>query len=400
MSHNQGGAWMLTVYITTPGTKIFKEGGVLKVKKDGDTYHTIFPFRTEQVVAFGGVEISASAMNVLLRHGIHTVFLHKNGHYNGKLVCPYDHNVLLRRMQYKMLDDHDKCLEFCRSIARSKLRNQFVMMQRISRFQKRNLKREILQMKEIISKLDSAGEIASLRGFEGAGARVYFSVFGQGFTEPQGFTKRVRRPPTDPVNAVLSFLYTVLFNRVAGAVEREGLDPYVGVFHAIGYGAQALALDLMEEFRTIIVDTLVFSLFNLKIISKNDFRTLSENETEYEDILPSEQAQIPDVIKDRMGAFSRGSEDLFQEYEIADNDDTSLGDDGHGHGSVRGYPVLLTQPALKKVIEQFERKLETTFTCPFENTRITYRKAITNQVRRYIDFLRSESPNYQGLVMR
>lgn len=390
---------MITVYITTPGAGIYKEGAVLKVKKDGATYHTIFPFRTEQIVVFGGVELTYRAMSVLLRHGINTIFLSKNGHYNGKLVCPYDHNVLLRRMQYKMLDNEELCLKLCRAITLGKVRNQRVMLQRISRFQKKNLVKPLDQIRDLIAKAGNASDINSLRGYEGAASRTYFSVFDQGFVKPQGFRKRVRRPPTDPVNAVLSFLYTVLGNRIDGAIEREGLDPYVGIFHAIGYSRRSLSLDLLEEFRTIIVDTLVFSLFNLNILGADDFRTISTEESDYDECLPPQPDSGPDVLKDRMGAFYQVIPDALHDYEIPGETETSLENDGHAvTGSIR-YPVLLKPEALHKVITQFERKLETTLTFPSENKKVTYRQAITGQVRQYVAFLRGEIEEYQPLVM-
>jgi len=391
---------MLTVYITTPGTKIFKEGDVLKVMKDGATYHTIFPFRTEQVVVFGGVEVSSSAMKTFLRNGIDVVFLNKNGHYNGKLIGPYDTNVLLRRMQYRMLDDATKCVSFARSVVQGKIRNQLVILQRVSRFQKRDLKKEVQSFRQILEGADQAPGIPELRGFEGACARVYFSVFDKGFVTSQGFTKRVRRPPTDPVNAVLSFLYTVLFNRVGSAIERLGLDPYVGIFHAIGYGSQALALDLMEEFRPIIVDTLVFSLFNLSIVGTEDFRTISSETRDLPQSEDTASTNVPDVLKDRMGSFSETAQELFQDYELTEEPATSMGDDGHGTMGARKEPVLLTRPALQKVILQFERKLETEFHHPVENVKMTYREAITAQVRQFVSFLRGEQETYVPLVMR
>lgn len=390
---------MITVYITTSGAKIFKEGDVLKVKKDGATYHTIFPFRTEQVVAFGGVEMTYRAMNVLLRNGINTVFLNKNGHYNGKLVCPYDHNVLLRHMQYKMLDDEKKCLNFCRAIAYGKIRNQFIMLQRISRFQKKNLKRAQNEIKQILSQVNEASNIKSLRGYEGSAAKVYFGVFDEGFINSQGFTKRVRRPPTDPVNAVLSLLYTVLSSRVDGAVEKEGLDPYVGIFHAIGYGRRSLSLDLMEEFRTIIVDTLVFSLFNMNIIGPDDFRKVHPEDDDYVECGPPQQSNTPDILKDRMGGFGGSRGDIFDDDEPTQGPKTSLEYDGHTETKMK-LPVLLTPIALRKVIAQFERKLETEFTNPIDNKKITYREAITNQVKLYIAFLRGEREDYSSLVMK
>ena len=384
---------MITVYISTPGVKIYKEGDTLKVKKGDTIYHTIFPFRTEQIVAFSKVEMTWSAMLTLLKNRITTVFLNKNGHYNGRLVPPYDSNVLLRRMQYKCLDDKEKCLIFSKEIVKAKLKNQLVMLKRIARFQKKNLSKAQSEIKRLLSDVESAKDVSSLRGYEGAGARTYFSVFNHGFIKPQGFKKRIRRPPTDPVNAVLSLLYTLLFTRVDSVVEKEGLDPYVGIFHALGYGRRSLALDLMEEFRTIIVDTLTFSLFNMNIIDSHDFKRITEHDDEYEEFLPPQEKQSPDILKDKMGSFSN----VPLEYETSAP--TSLEDDGHEPYKENEYPVILSESALKKVIAQFERKLETSFTYPVENKKMTYREAITKQVKQYVAFLRGEREKYRPLVM-
>jgi CRISPR-associated protein Cas1 len=384
---------MITVYITRPGVKIYKEGNTLKVKKGDTIYHTIFPFRTEQVIAFSNVEMTWSAMLALLKNRITTVFLNKNGHYNGKLVPPYDSNVLLRRMQYKCLDDKEKCFIFTKEIVKAKLKNQLTMLKRISRFQKKNLSKTQSEIERLLSDVEYARDIPSLRGYEGAGARAYFSVFDHGFIRSQGFRKRIRRPPTDPVNAVLSLLYTLLFTRIDSVIEKESLDPYVGVFHALGYGRRSLTLDIMEEFRTIIADTLVFSLFNMNIIDVHDFRRITEKDSEYEEFLPPQEKQYPDILKDKMGSFS----DVPSEYETSPV--TSLEDDGHESHKGDGYPVILSEDALKKVIAQFERKLETSFTYPIENKKMTYREAITKQVKQYATFLRGEREKYRPLVM-
>ena len=127
----------------------------------------------------------------------------------------------------------------------------------------------------------TADNMDALRGYEGQGSALYFAVFNLGFDQDQGFVKRVRRPPTDPVNAVLSLLYTFLYNQVYSAIRQVHLDPYLGHLHTPDYGRCSLVLDLMEEFRPVIVDTLVFALFNMGILKKaEDFITGDDSETE------------------------------------------------------------------------------------------------------------------------
>ncbi|HLD43899.1 MAG TPA: CRISPR-associated endonuclease Cas1, partial [bacterium] len=234
-------------------------------------------------------------------------------------------------------------------------------------------------------------------------AKEYFSVFDKGFIKSQGFRVRRRRPPTDPVNAVLSLLYTMLFYRVDNAVERRGLDPYLGHLHAHSYGRRSLVLDLMEEFRPIVVDTLVLSLFNLNIISASDFEYF-QNDEETTDIMstvkPVTALSQPDVTQDAIGVFSEGRVDTMpREYHAETDVMTSLDDDGHDEATGK-RAMVLAKPALKKVLEQFENKLDTEFYHERLSARTTYRKAIDEQVDHYADFLRGDVAVYEPLVMR
>lgn len=401
---------MQTIYITTPGASIHRRGDVLQVRKAGAVYHTIFPFRTEQVVVFGGVEISRCALDFLLYHGISTVFLSKNGRYNGQLVPPFGKNVLLRRRQYRMHDDDAFGLRFARNIVHAKIRNQAVIVGRIRRFQNRDVGRVSEELSDLAEGARTAGGLDQLRGYEGRAARLYFSVLDKGFAETQGFRRRIRRPPTDPVNAALSLLYTILFHRVDNVVERHGLDPYFGHFHSLYYGRRSLALDLMEEYRPVVVDTLVFSLFNLGVISRSDFSEVvsetppadedsvgMESAGELEEGTPPAGANAPDVTRDRMGAFSEHTVDVPSDYEPP-GEKTSLEEDGHIGGPRRA--VLFSKEGLGRALEQFERKLDTEFRYELTGETVTYRRVFDEQVRQYIRALTGEADEYTPLVMR
>jgi CRISPR-associated protein Cas1 len=383
---------METVYINTPGVKIHREGKVLQVRQGREVLHTVFPFRTCMVVVSPGVEITSRAIITLLRNRIETVFVNSRGAACGRLSGPTDSHVATRMAQYRILDD-DRCrFAFSRAVVEGKVKNQLVMAGRIGRFQKRDVSAAVARMKHSLAGTGKAKDRNTLRGIEGACARAYFSVFDLGFTSPQGFPGRVRRPPTDPVNALLSFLYMALLARMTAEIEREGLDPYAGMLHETGYGSPALALDLMEEFRTIVADTLVFSLFNLGIVTPDDFRTVAREEQGEDDIFPDTGPSGPDALDDPMAAFSR------EEALPAGSSRAAPTEQGRKTGTPTA--VLLTGQGLKKVAAQLERKLDAEFTCPFDHTRISYRQAMARQVRRFKAFVHNELASYEPLVMR
>ena len=275
----------MIAYIKTQGARIVKEGRHLRVRKGDGIYNTLFTYKLDQLLLFGNIEITHSAMIQLMRNNIDTVFLTKNGRYLGRLSSPESKNVFLHKKQYNMLDDNDFGLRMTKAIVAGKLANMATLLMRIKRSRKvMEAGQNASKIQELMPKLSAADSIDSARGYEGRGSALFFEGFRFGFVEDTGFRKRVRRPPTDPVNSVLSLVYTFLMNRVYSAVRVAGLDPYPGFLHTIDYGRYSLVLDLMEEFRTIIADTLTLSLFNLKILQTNDFEreepvNLSEKES-------------------------------------------------------------------------------------------------------------------------
>lgn len=171
-----------------------------------------------------------------------------------------------------MLDDPAFGLNLCRQIVSGKMQNMITLLMRIRRTRERpEPKVAAREIRGLLNLVGAAESLDSLRGYEGRAAAHYFGALRWGFIQDHGFTRRVRRPPTDPVNAVLSLLYTFLFNRMYTAIRRVNLDPHPAFLHVPDYGRHSLVMDLMEEFRTIIADTLCLSLFNLKILQKEDF---------------------------------------------------------------------------------------------------------------------------------
>ncbi len=384
----------MVVYIKTQGARIIKEGRHLLVKKGDSTYHTLFTYKLTQIVIFGNVEITHGAMVQLMRHEIDTVFLTQNGRYLGRLAAPEARNVFLRKRQYDLLGDNDFCLKMARAIVAGKLANMATLLMRLKRTRNDPVcGQKAHEIQRIIDFLPTAETLESVRGYEGRGSALYFSAFPRGFVENMGFTRRVRRPPTDPVNSILSLLYTFLMNRVYAAVRVAALDPYPGFLHALDYGRYSLVLDLMEEFRTIVVDTLTLSLFNLRILKQEDFY---EEKTSDEDNLSAEQNV--DVSTDPIGRIS-GTGDDFESFDLPEQvmEDHPV---SQGNAATGKYPVKLYPQAFEKVIDAFEKKLTTPFFYPPAERNLTYADAILFQAEHCRKVIEGEAAAYRPVLLK
>ena len=245
--------------------------------------------------------------------------------------------------------------------------------------------------------LEKADSVDSIRGYEGRGSALYFEAFPHGFIENQGFTRRIRRPPTDPVNSILSLLYTFLMNRMYAAVRVAALDPYPGFLHAIDYGRYSLVLDLMEEFRTIIADTLALSLFNLKILKKEDFYEEKPQGEERDIMQDAVRAQVGDVTKDPIGWISNMEQDSVS-FDIPEQ---RMEEQGAAYARPTGkYPVKLHPDAFQRVIEAFEKKLTTEFFYPPAERSLTYADALIYQAGHYRKVIEGEAEVYQPVLLK
>ncbi len=356
---------MSTIYLIATSGKLSKKGETLRLQIDDHSVKTIFPFKTEQLVLIGNIDISTPALKLLMRHKIDTVFVNKNGRFNGRLAFTSGKNVFLRQKQFDLLHNADFCLRTARAIAMAKVRNQLNFVQRLGRssIYTRPVTDTVHSLKAAIRQCEKADNNASLRGIEGSAARAYFSCYGAAFVPDFAvFKKRSMNPPEDNVNAVLSFIYTMLTNRVDAALEMEGLDPHVGYYHALEYGKRSLAFDLVEEYRAAIADPLTVSLFNLGILKEDDFRTVD---------------------------FS-GSDDAFP-LEATDE----------AHAAVQSKKgVLLNRDGLRKVIMQLEKKLDTQILYTPRQTRISYKKIILEQVKHFKRTIIGEEQTYKPLMVK
>ena len=249
--------------------------------------------KVDDVVVVGEVTMTSSAIHMLLEKNIEIHFLGYYGQFKGRLTPGLSKNSLVRMAQHRAHNDLCKRGELARRFVIGKLSNQRTMLQRSNRRQADPLfKQEIEQIGGIIRRLSTLSTevgttytlatgdtgiegtpIETILGMEGAGSAAYFNCFGNMLSDQQqwAFAGRVKRPPTDPVNALLSYGYALLTSQVASAVQIIGFDQFIGYLHSSVYGRPALALDLMEEFRPIIVDSVVLTLLNNRMLSKDDF---------------------------------------------------------------------------------------------------------------------------------
>jgi CRISPR-associated protein Cas1 len=263
---------MPTLYVVEPGARIEKEYHRLLVTKQDEVLLRV-PLRyVTQVVLVGAVGATTPALRALLRAGVPLLLVRRTGRLVGRLVPATRRNLPLRQAQYRRNDDEAFALAVARAVVGGKLRNQRVMALRILR---RRPGADPSPMEQIYAAEESASAalgLEELLGVEGSGARAYFQVLRQAFDPAWEFKGRNRRPPRDPVNALLSLGYTLLSQALMTALEAAGLDPYLGFFHAEARGRPALALDLLEEFRAPVADSLAMSLVNRGMLGREDFQ--------------------------------------------------------------------------------------------------------------------------------
>jgi len=386
----------MIVYVTTQGSRIVREGRHLLVKKEDATYHTLFIYKLEQLLLFGNITVTPQALNLLLRENIDTVFLRLDGRYKGRLAGAEPKNVFLRKRQFALCDDTPFCVAAARSIVFGKLMNMATIAQRISRTRNTKAAADYASdIRQTIRKLDEADSLDTLRGLEGYASARYFSALQYGLDKDWGFRKRVRRPPTDPVNSILSLLYTFIINRAYSAVRIAGLDPYPGVFHALDYGRHSLPLDLVEEFRPIIADTLTLALFNMGVLKEDDFYQVEPPppETGY-----LEENLIDQVCADSIGQMTMDSDD----GDIFDIPEQKIDDDLEETAEHRDAKraVKLYSPGFTRVLRAFERKIQTEFYHPNAGTKMTYAEAMIFQARHFRQLITGEAAEYQPLLLK
>ena len=266
-----------TLYLTNPDAYLRKKDDALVVYVGQDKVMSV-PFHLlEGIVLFGHVGCTTSILGACAVRGVSLVMLDERGKFQARVEGPAGGNVLLRREQYRYAMDDADSLEIAKRFVMAKIHNSRLVLQRYGRDYP-EIHTEDFGV--VIDSLQSSKEEVCqctnpdmLRGVEGNAAHLYYSALGAVLRNDElCFTSRSKRPPKDPINAALSFFYTLLSRELMTACESVGLDPQLGFLHACRPGRASLALDLVEELRSPLVDRFVFSLFNRKQLCSSDFQ--------------------------------------------------------------------------------------------------------------------------------
>jgi CRISPR-associated protein Cas1 len=270
-----------TLYVTTQGAYLTKEGETVQVRVEHETVLSLPIHTLDGIVCFGQVSMSPPLMGLCGERGVTVAFMNLNGRFLARVDGPVSGNVLLRRRQYRWADDEERSAGVARWVVAAKIANSRMVLQRALRDYPDGEGAERIDaaqrhLSHLLQHLKQPGpDVDRIRGWEGEAANAYFGVFDHlitGDKESFAFTRRSRRPPLDPVNALISFLYTLLAHDVRSALEGVGLDPAVGYLHRDRPGRHGLALDLMEELRAYLADRLALSLINRRQVKAKGFQ--------------------------------------------------------------------------------------------------------------------------------
>ncbi|MEI6972614.1 MAG: type I-C CRISPR-associated endonuclease Cas1c [bacterium] len=283
--------YLNTLFVTTQGAYLNKEGEAVVVAVEREVRLRVPIHTLGGIVCFGNVMCSPFLMHHCAENNVLVSFLSENGRFLARVQGPVNGNVLLRRQQYRCADDRTASARIARAVVIGKAANARTVLQRATRDHEDKdgidgVESAVNRLGALIRLLEDEQDLDAIRGREGDISRVYFSVFDRLITAQKDaffFTERNRRPPLDNINALLSFIYTLLANDCVGALEAVGLDPQVGFLHRDRPGRPSLALDLMEEFRPFFADRLVLSLVNLKQVQAAGFKKTESGAVEMTD---------------------------------------------------------------------------------------------------------------------
>ena len=261
---------MSYLYVTENNAKIgVAENYVYAEYKDGMIVK--IPIETlESIAVFGHAQISTQCIQTCLTKGIPISYYSKGGSYFGRLHSTGHVKVERQRIQARLLHS-DLALTLSKKIVTSKIHNQIIVLKRYARSRNVDLSDEYKEIKSMQNHIEKCDSIPQIMGYEGNAARIYFKCLGILVEPIFAFEKRSRRPPKDAFNSMLSLGYSILMNEIYGKIENRGLHPYFGFMHADRENHPTLASDLMEEWRAVIVDSLVMSLVNGHEIKSGHF---------------------------------------------------------------------------------------------------------------------------------
>ncbi|MBI3891111.1 MAG: type I-C CRISPR-associated endonuclease Cas1 [Candidatus Wallbacteria bacterium] len=297
------------LYITTQGAWLRKDHETVLVRVERQNRLAIPLHHLEGIVCFGRVNVTPNLLGACATRGISLSFLTETGRFLGRVEGPVSGNVLLRRSQYRRADDAEASARLAKSFLLGKLGNARVLLLRSAREQAEPsdgpLGRAAARISEHLRELGLAEGLDSIRGVEGRAAATYFGVFDRLIRrqkEDFSFSGRTRRPPRDPMNALLSFLYALLRRDAESALGAVGLDPQVGYLHVDRPGRPSLGLDLMEELRPALADRLAVGLVNLAQVKARGFDAsatgaVSMNEATRKEVLVAYQKRKQESLR-------------------------------------------------------------------------------------------------------
>lgn len=354
---------MTTLYLTEPRSTVRKDGDTLVVKipanpetKTPQRKVRVPLMKVDQVIVMGDSTVTTPALLALLERHADVCFCNYYGRFQGRLAPQVSKNVFVRTAQFRVHEAYRQRVQLAARFVRGKLHNQRTLLLRSNR--NRNDPAVAASAQTIAAMIDEVDNLCveeegppdpsrpqqesalgALQGMEGASAAAFFAGYGRLLKQDLDFCGRNRRPPTDPVNALLSFGYVLLMNYVLSAIGIVGFDPYVGYLHSEGYGKPALALDLMEEMRTPVVDSVVLTVINKQILRPTHF-------------------------EEQFGA------------------------------------VQLSQEGRKRFLQQFESRLNSEIQHPVFGYKASYRRCLELQARLLAKYLTGEIPAYRPFQIR
>jgi CRISP-associated protein Cas1 len=270
-----------TLYVVTRAATLRRDHLTVRVEVERQAKLAVPIHQLESVAVFGGVHVTPAVMALCAEHGVAVNFLSESGRLLCRVDAPCSGNVLVRREQYRRADQEDRRTEVARGVVAGKVHNARNLLLRAAREtdvvdDQTALSAAAARLADTLPALGRAADVDSVRGYEGDAARVYFDTFpalvrqNREAFRPNG---RTRRPPLDPMNALLSFLYGLLLADCSAAAAAAGLDPSVGFLHVDRPGRPGFALDLMEEFRPLVADRIALTLVNRQQVKPSGFVT-------------------------------------------------------------------------------------------------------------------------------
>lgn len=279
-----------TLYITSDDAFVRKERETFVVEVDNEKVFQAPVHSIENIVCFGFKALTPALMAFCAENNVGVSYLSDTGRFLARVYGAQQGNVLVRKAQYAIADNEFESLKIARPIIAAKVANYRSLLLRHQRNHPNECPDSVGSVVETLGQrlmeIQRAESLDELRGYEGECASLYFGVISFLITAQQEdftFSQRSKRPPLDPANAILSFLYAILANDVRSALETTGLDPQVGFLHQLRAGRPSLALDLMEEFRAYLGDRIMLNLINLKQVTKDDFEIRESGEVRMSD---------------------------------------------------------------------------------------------------------------------